>query len=231
MHLLKMLSKPEAVIEIAEKILLSANRWSDDTLDEEDIVQTKIWKAEAYLELGDWDNAFMVYNEVCQDKMIQKTIQKMDTANFWMLKGAGRSFCKGADKTFSDMVEKARYDRQWHNAEVFEDLRKAGIASVAEWDNTTDQKDYDSLFWIMIGMSKAAYKMDKYDKAIDTGTNAMKMSRAFPGVHKYVALAHKAKGDIDAAIRIVSQAILYEERWNVENLEQNKHILREMQHM
>jgi len=80
------------------------------------------------------------------------------------------------------------------------------------------------------GLSRAFYEIGHYDAAIGSGNEAVGMIRDEPGIHKYVALAQKAKGDIDAAKTTISQAILYEQDWHFENTKQNKQILRQLHH-
>ena len=81
---------------------------------------------------------------------------------------------------------------------------------------------------MMMGLSRAAYEMQDYDKAIKSGNLAIKYTRQVPGVHKYLALTQKAKGDIDGAKKTISRAILYEMHWDKDNLRQNKQLLREL---
>ena len=79
--------------------------------------------------------------------------------------------------------------------------------------------------------SRALYELGKYDEAIEYGKLAIKTCRYRPGVHKYVALSQKAKGDIDEAKKIMSRAILYEYHWDEDNLQKNKQILRELSNL
>ena len=60
---------------------------------------------------------------------------------------------------------------------------------------------------MMMGLSRAAYEMQDYDKAIKSGNLAIKYTRQVPGVHKYLALTQKAKGDIDGAKKTISRII------------------------
>ena len=80
----------------------------------------------------------------------------------------------------------------------------------------------------MIGLSRAMYETQRYDEAIKVGNVAFEKFRFIPGVHKYVALAQKAKGDIDDAKKTMSRAILYEMHWDKDNLQKNRQILREL---
>ena len=81
---------------------------------------------------------------------------------------------------------------------------------------------------IAMGLSRSMFETGKYDEAIEVGSLAIEVNRTSCGVHKYVALSQKAKGDIDGAKKTISRAILYEEHWDKDNLLQNKEILREL---
>ena len=84
---------------------------------------------------------------------------------------------------------------------------------------------------VLIGLAQTKYEQGKYDEAIEIGNVAIEEDRQFAGVHKYVALSLKAKGDIDEAKRTISRAILYEEHWDKDNLQKNKELLRELNSM
>ena len=77
-----------------------------------------------------------------------------------------------------------------------------------------------------IGLSRVMYEMGSYDHAIKVGSDAIETCRYHAGVHKYVALAQKALGDIDGARKTISRAILHEEHWDKDNLRENKNILK-----
>ena len=81
---------------------------------------------------------------------------------------------------------------------------------------------------VLMGLARTNYELGKYDEAVEIGSVAMKEFRQCPGVHKYVALSQKAKGDIDEAKKIMSRAILCEYHWDEDNLQKNKQILREL---
>ena len=81
---------------------------------------------------------------------------------------------------------------------------------------------------VEMGLARTKYELGKYDEAIELGKMAINLMRSCPGVHKYVALSQKALGDIDAAAKTVSKAILYEEHWDKDNMQENKQLLREL---
>ena len=80
----------------------------------------------------------------------------------------------------------------------------------------------------IITYSRAMYETHDYEEAIRFGNGAIKMNRTMAGVHKYVALSHKALGNIEEAKKTISRAILYEWHWDKDNMQQNKQILREL---
>ena len=84
---------------------------------------------------------------------------------------------------------------------------------------------------IYTGYSRALYETGEYDKAVELGNKAIEKLRCETGVHKYVALSQKAKGDIDGAKLTMSRAILYEYHWDKDNLQMNKQLLRELKEL
>ena len=84
---------------------------------------------------------------------------------------------------------------------------------------------------VIKGLIQAYYEMKKYDKAIIIGESVIDTNRYCPGIHTYLALSQKAKGDIDGAKLTMSRAILYEKPWNKDNLQTNKQLLRELNNL
>ena len=82
-----------------------------------------------------------------------------------------------------------------------------------------------------VGYCQAFYtKLGKYDElvSLDKQLHWGRSFRIAEGVHKYTALSQKAKGDIDAARRTMSRAILYEAPWSKENKARNLKILSDL---
>ncbi|GAX23396.1 hypothetical protein FisN_15Lh116 [Fistulifera solaris] len=73
---------------------------------------------------------------------------------------------------------------------------------------------------VFFGSSVCAYHLKNYEIAIDLGEAALQTNRAFPGVHKALALTHKAAGNIDKARQLAAQGVLYEAPWDDENKEE-----------
>ena len=63
---------------------------------------------------------------------------------------------------------------------------------------------------IFMVMSQCLYELGKYEQSIECGTAAIEMNRHFTQVHKYVALAQKASGHLEASITTMKRAVLYE---------------------
>jgi len=79
---------------------------------------------------------------------------------------------------------------------------------------------------VFMGLSRCSFELGMYDKCISAGSGAVEMNRHFPQVHRYIALAHAAKGDHDEALKTTKQAILYEAPWCDETAQLNKDLLR-----
>jgi len=80
---------------------------------------------------------------------------------------------------------------------------------------------------VWMGLCRCFYEMGDYEKAVAAGSAALEMNRHFPQAHKYVALAQKASGDLEAAKATMTRAVLYEAPWDEANLEANKKLLKE----
>ena len=112
-------------------------------------------------------------------------------------------------------------------------------AALGNWEETG--KIYEALYkacvqrgWhihVLMGLAQTKYELGKYDEAIEYSNIAIEAFRQCPGVHKYVALSQKAMGDIDAAAKTISRAILYEEHWDKVNMQTNKQLLRELNNL
>ena len=83
----------------------------------------------------------------------------------------------------------------------------------------------------VINLCRVFYEMNDYQTAIVMGNAVIETSRYIAGVHKYVALSHKAQGNVEEAKQLISRAILYEAHWNKGNLQQNKEILKELNNL
>ena len=120
-------------------------------------------------------------------------------------------------------------------------------AALGEWDKAVD--DYLSLMKedlketkgggvnivTVLGVMRSSYEMAQsgtYDsRGFDLAIKTCELpyhcqARHWSGVHKYAALSHMAKGNMEEARKTIMRAILYEEHWNTDNLEENKKILR-----
>jgi len=81
---------------------------------------------------------------------------------------------------------------------------------------------------VLMGSSRCFYHLKEYDQAIFVGEGGIQMNRHFPEAHKYVALSYKAKGDLDTAIKLMTQAVLYETPWDDDNIQKAKILLDEL---
>lgn len=79
-----------------------------------------------------------------------------------------------------------------------------------------------------MGLARCSYELGIYDKAIYGCNVAIEMNRGFPQVHKYIALSHKARGNLDLAIKTMKEAVLYEAPYSDETILRNKEFLCEL---
>jgi tetratricopeptide (TPR) repeat protein len=77
-------------------------------------------------------------------------------------------------------------------------------------------------------LCRCYYELGDYDRAIRAGSFALEMNRHYEGAHKYVALAHKAKGDLQQARRTMNRAVLYETPWDEDNRRTQAQLFREV---
>jgi hypothetical protein len=66
-------------------------------------------------------------------------------------------------------------------------------------------------------MSRCFYHISNYQKSIDIGSVAVAINRHYDGVYTYIALSHKALGNLDSAIAIMKKAKRYETPWDKDN--------------
>jgi tetratricopeptide (TPR) repeat protein len=68
------------------------------------------------------------------------------------------------------------------------------------------------------GISRCCLGGGNLEGAVEFGHAAIEMNRSLPGVHRHVALAEREIGELDAAVRTASRAVLHEAPWDEENL-------------
>jgi tetratricopeptide (TPR) repeat protein len=124
-------------------------------------------------------------------------------------------------RDFKGTMLQAEYYESMGNCEGAIELYKS------IYDELPDRSPPEQRQYYM-NLSRCFYHVGRYDDAIFIGMVPIEMNRRFDEVHKYVALAHKAKGDIDTARRLMKQAVLYETPWNEKNIEANKALLKQI---
>ena len=130
--------------------------------------------------------------------------------------------------SFEDVVQAKCYQAQaYSDCGKWKDSAKIFKSLIGEYK----QREEDPSDLIVTGYTRVLYILRKYDEAIVFGNTAIELNRSRPGVHKYVALSQKAKGDIDGAKLTMSRAILYEYHWDKDNLQMNKQLLRELKEL
>ena len=81
---------------------------------------------------------------------------------------------------------------------------------------------------VWMGLCRCSYELGNYEMAQNAGEAAVQMNRHFPGVHKYIALAQKESGDLDAAIATMNRAVLYEAPWDAQHMSETKRLFKEL---
>jgi len=91
-----------------------------------------------------------------------------------------------------------------------------------------DVKKSSEEFRLKMNLCRCLYKVEMYDLAILNGKGAIKLNRAFPGVHKYIALSYRDSGNLEAAIRTMGRAVTYEGPWDKSYREMNLKMYNEL---
>ena len=66
------------------------------------------------------------------------------------------------------------------------------------------------------------YETKDYDRALHAGEIAVAMNPYYDGVYRYIALTHRAMGNLELAIETMKKAAVYETPWD----EKNKAVVR-----
>ena len=82
---------------------------------------------------------------------------------------------------------------------------------------------------LFTGISRCSYHLGDYANSIvPFGEGAIFLDRSIRDVHKYVALSHKALGNIEAAKKTMARAVLYEAPWDEVQKAKNMKLYEEM---
>ena len=196
--------------------------------------------------LEDYETVLNVIDEIIQiDNSARETMQKI----VQMLEDAPVP----DDDEVDQVLEEANELTQLHNtkklsaqdrielfiqkASTYEKLENWTMAFqsyknvYSEYDRLDNQGTPPQNRKVYMGASCCLYHQGQFDGAIELGMGAIEMNRHFPGVHKYVALSYKAKGDLESAKKIMTQAVLYETPWDEKNIHQQKLLLNELMNM
>ena len=148
-------------------------------------------------------------------------------ATMSQLRGRAMATQLSGDRTVDSLLLQAEYihqaDSNWEQAlQIYRGILMASYGVEDHNDMATPSQ------WrqVWMGMSRCSFELEMYDECISAGTAALQMNRNFPQVHKYIALAHKAKGDYAVAIETMKHAILYEAPWCDVTIQSNKDMLR-----
>lgn len=81
---------------------------------------------------------------------------------------------------------------------------------------------------IFMSSSECAYHLKNYGASIAFGEVALQLQRQLSGSHKYLALAHKANGNLSKAREFAAKGILYEAPWDDANAKECWRVWREV---
>ena len=100
---------------------------------------------------------------------------------------------------------------------ILSDFPKA-IRSFQTALSTVDQNRHtiqaQTCFYELI---RCFYEIKAYDLALNAGEAAVAMNKNYDGVYHYIALTHKAMGNLDLAIETMKKAAVYETPWDDKN--------------
>lgn len=113
------------------------------------------------------------------------------------------------------------------HAQIGLGLFEAAKTSLGEAMRHCDQTDAVHTRQIFYNFSRCAYETGMLTEAIDFGEQVIEMNRHYEGAYTYVALAHKAKGNLAEAARTMQRACAYETPWDSANVERVKAIAAE----
>ena len=150
-----------------------------------------------------------------------------DDSILYQMRGHAISSQLLGSRTVEDLLLQAesihQFDGDWDAAlELYKEIlmmsyeeEHDSIATAPQWRQ------------VWMGLCRCYYELGIYDKAISAGSAALEMNRHFPQVHKYIALAQKARGDPAAAMKTMKQAVLYEAPWCDATMQFNKDLLQQ----
>ena len=199
-------------------------------------------QAEILLLKGDPDQALTVLSTLAD-------VNKQGEENARVITGkldrARELQLAGREDEAGQLLDEIEVYQQTHSAIRTSDLGIQLLLAQAheanlDWDAAVDV--YKGMFKILsddpseavqqrklfMGISRGFYETGDYDKALAAGEGAIEMNRHFPGVHKYVALSHKQKGNLEEAQAVMNRAVLYETPWDDSNRQQNYDLWKEL---
>ena len=221
---------PNVWVKAAERSILYSNRArrsSEGSEDQKKYAKLAIAEMDALLELTTEKDTEcylkLLFTKATMTAMIDQPEETVKIANKILLlnkKHPGILKLEQVEVTKYSQAEAYVALGKWEEAEkIYKTLY-----------NTCMQSGFHNSL-VLMGLARTNYELGKYDEAVEIGSVAIENCRQYPGVHKYVALAHKAKGNIDEAKKTMSRAILYEEHMNNDNLQMNKELLLELNNM
>lgn len=193
-------------------------------------------KKYAKLALAEYDAAVKLFNE--EDGGVEHLRSMLLRSMMAAMTGQPEETIKITNKTLS-MSDKHLGFLNFEQVTQVKNVQAEAYSELGKWKDAG--KIYTSIYEeymrrrkrpfgnIFAGLTRALYMGKEYDKAVKIGlSGTTSEQRCYSEIHKYLALSQKALGDIGEAKITMKRAILYEERWNKDNLEKNKQLLREL---
>ncbi|CAM9889157.1 unnamed protein product, partial [Heterosigma akashiwo] len=196
---------PENAIEIAKKIM----EINEERGDNAKTMTAALDEVQNAMRTGDEDEAERLMATIDEEGLSSSTVSRIK------------------DQFAVPLLLAEAYERagQWTESK---DAYKDMFARMSTPDTTSSPAQQRQ---ILMGLCRSLYELGTYDGAIVAGSLALEINRHYPGAHKYVALAQKESGDLNAAIVTMNRAVLYETPWCEENKEKNREVFYELKDM
>ncbi len=111
-------------------------------------------------------------------------------------------------------------------SEAYINLNQFESAKLALRDAMTNCEETDAVFsrQIFANFARCTYELGQLEESIRYGEYVIEMNRHYEEAYTYVALAHKAMGNLEEAVRTMQRAVVYETPWDPVNVQKVKEL-------